>query len=85
MRRLDRLQLLNEQGGYRNYSAGGDVERAVRQFLTNKHPQWFHRTQIGAATSTSPAKLENVLWRMLRRGDVQMKRDERGYLQWRAR
>lgn len=84
-RRLDALQALSRVGRERDYSPGGEVERAVRQHLNQTHPKWEYRTKIALAVGVSHTRLETVLWRMLRRGDVQMRKDERGNLLWRAR
>lgn len=69
-----------------DYSPGGDVERDVLQHLTQMHPKWLYRSHIAAACGLSQAKLENVLWRLAQRGDVQVRKDNEGInFVWRAR
>ena len=61
-----------------DYSTDGDVERDVLQHLTQMHPSWLYRSQIAVACGLSQQRLEKVLWRLAQRGEVQVRKDDKG-------
>ena len=78
-RRSQTFQRLNDPGrSDADYSPDGDVERDVLQHLTQMHPSWLYRSQIAAACGLSQQRLEKVLWRLAQRGEVQVRKDDKG-------
>ena len=66
-----------------DFSDGGDAEEAVREHLGQNPEEWYPRSFIALALDMDQRKLENVLWRLARKGDVEVRR-ENGYIHWRG-
>lgn len=84
MTRLDDLHKLSESRPEDDYGPGGNVERSVRQFLYLNRSHWFLRSRIAMATGFSVSRLDPVLTRLVRRGEVQMMGDGKGHLLYRG-
>ena len=69
----------------RDYGDGGGVEEAVAEFLVGT-PGWHYALRIATELQLDRQRLDAVLWRLVRRGKVQLTRPSpTGALQWRAR
>lgn len=82
--RLDDLHKLSESRPEDDYGPDGNVERSVRQFLSVNRHTWYLRSRIAMATGFSQQRLEPVLTRLLRRGQVQVMGDGKGHLLYRG-
>jgi hypothetical protein len=82
--RFDYLTALRRQGTERDYSDDGEVGEAVRQFVAD-NDEWFLRSRIAYALDVSLTKVEALLWRLVRKRQIQIRLDERGQMIGRRR